>query len=127
LVVPLLQRVLTVLPAPNLASPLSPSSPGLMLRNLPQTTASVQKTVPTLIFPIDDTQIELEKTEQAFKAIPLTVSGGKRPYTWLIDGKPLQSASWQQKQFWIPKEPGYYTIAVIDANGQVDRANIEVR
>ncbi|MGE3320285.1 MAG: penicillin-binding protein 1C [Candidatus Berkiella sp.] len=42
LVVPLLQRVLTVLPAPNLASPLSPSSPGLMLRNLPQTTASVQ-------------------------------------------------------------------------------------
>ncbi|MBS0286904.1 MAG: penicillin-binding protein 1C [Proteobacteria bacterium] len=82
---------------------------------------------PTLLFPVDDSVIALEKEGAAFKAIPLAVSGGKRPYTWLIDGEPLTGPLWQQKQFWTPKQPGFYTIAVIDSQGATTRAHIELR
>lgn len=127
LVVPLLQKVLTVLPK-NTEISASPASPTLSLKKLASSNEQqgVNKILPTLIFPIDDTSVELEKVGDHFKAMPLTVTGGKRPYTWLIDGKPLL-ATWQQKQSWTPPKTGYYTIAVVDANGQVDRAHIEIK
>lgn len=126
LVVPLLQKVLTVLPEHQPTVATATSSPVSLRKLSTSEQAIVHKTVPMLLFPIDDTQIDLEKTADTYKPLPLSVTGGKRPYTWLIDGKPLQPATWQQKQFWTPKQPGYYSIAVMDANGQVDRANIEV-
>jgi penicillin-binding protein 1C len=127
LVVPLLQKVVTVLPINTQASA-TITSPTLSLKKLSFSNEqqNVNKTLPTLIFPIDDTAVELEKRGNDFKAIPLTVTGGMRPYTWLIDGKPLL-ATWQQKQSWTPAKAGYYTIAVVDANGQVDRAHIEIK
>lgn len=128
LVVPLLQKVLTVLPKDT--SPTTPilNAPTLSLKKLTSSNEQqvVHKTLPTLIFPIDGTAIELEKIAERYKPMPLSVTGGKRPYTWLIDGEPLP-ATWQQKHFWTPSKAGYYTIAVVDANGQVDRAEIEIK
>jgi len=128
LVVPLLQKVLTVLPKNTVVNGPTLSSPTLSLKKLSSSNEQqvVHKTMPTLLFPIDDTAIELEKMADHYKPMPLNVTGGKRPYTWLIDGKPLP-ATWQQKQFWTPSKAGYYTIAVVDANGKVDRANIEIK
>ena len=128
LVVPLLQKLLTVLPKTTVTNGLTLSSPTLSLKKLSSSNEQqkVHKTLPTLLFPIDDTAIELEKMADHYKPMPLNVTGGKRPYTWLIDGKPLP-ATWQQKQFWTPSKAGYYTIAVVDANGKVDRANIEIK
>lgn len=128
LVVPLLQKVVTVLPNDQSATSPHVTSPTLLLKKLSATNEQlcVQKLNPQLIFPIDDTTVELEKTQNQYRPMPLTVTGGKRPYTWLIDGVPLK-ATWQQKQFWQPDKPGFYTIAVVDANGHTDRADIEIK
>jgi len=128
LVVPLLQKVLTVLPKDSSATAAKHLVPMLSLKKLSSSNQEhiVHKTLPTLIFPVDDTAVELEKMADTYKSMPLSVTGGKRPYTWLIDGKP-QPPTWQQKHFWAPENPGFYTIAVVDANGQVDRANIEIK
>ncbi len=129
LVVPLLKKVFNVLPK-NAPQPAQyNAAPTIRLKNLSQSHDHdvIAKEAPTLLFPIDDTVIELEKSGEQFKALPLSVNGGKRPYTWLIDGKPISQSSWQQKHFWTPQKLGYYTIAVVDANGKVDRANIELR
>ncbi len=126
--VPLLHKLANVIPEDN-AIDLTENGNNIRLKDLTSQThdASLLKITPTLLFPVDDTVIELEKAGDEYKAIPLAVSGGKRPFTWLIDGKPLSAPIWQQKQFWTPNMPGFYTIAVVDANGQVDRANIELR
>lgn len=127
LVVPLLQKVLTVLPKHRQIA-LPQASSNLVLKKFASDNHGILKSVPNLIFPIDETVVELEKGMNGeYKGIPLTVSGGKRPYTWMIDGKPLPTNSWQQKQFWTPSKPGFYTIAVVDANGKGDRASIEIK
>lgn len=128
-VVPLLQKIVTVLPEKQMPSLQAFSTPTVTLRKLSPNISqqkNVNKTAPTLIFPIDDTVVELERNASHYKAIPLTVTGGKRPYTWLIDGKPLFTGTWKQKEFWMPEKNGYYTITLIDANGQTDKANIEL-
>lgn len=128
LVVPLLQKVVTVLPPDNRVTALRAPSSTLTLRKLSAVNEqqSVQKLSPQLIFPIDDTTVELEKSQNQYKPMPLTVTGGKRPYTWVIDGAPLK-ATWQQKHFWQPEKPGFYNIAVVDANGYADCAFIEIK
>ncbi|HRE32135.1 MAG TPA: hypothetical protein PLD88_09205, partial [Candidatus Berkiella sp.] len=130
LVVPLLQKIIKVLPD----NPIEFQSPMPVTLSLKKSTNRYQQephlhhNQPILMFPVDDTVVELVKAEtEGYKALPLSVSGGKRPYTWLIDGKPIKATSWRQKTFWQPQEAGYYTITVVDANGQVDRANIELK
>ncbi|MGD9592264.1 MAG: penicillin-binding protein 1C [Candidatus Berkiella sp.] len=126
--VPLLHKIANIMPQSRSTLENYNHIETLKLKDLSydQRQASI-KNKPTLLFPVDDSLIALEKSGDAYKAILLSVSGGKRPFTWLIDGKPLSSPIWQQNNFWVPPMPGYYTIAVIDANGQADRANIEVR
>ncbi len=127
LVVPLLQKVLTVLPKHRQMTACS-TEPHITLKKLTSEEQGLHKLLPTLIFPIDETVIELEKiATDRYKEIPLTVRGGKRPYIWMIDDQPLSTASWQQKQFWTPDKPGYYTVSVVDANGKSARANIEIK
>ena len=129
LVVPLFQKIVAVLPEKEIPV-LQKFPPATMtLKKSSQNISdqkSVHKIVPTLIFPVDDTVVELEKQTSQYKPIPLHVTGGKRPYTWLIDGKPLYIGTWKQKEFWMPEKNGYYTITLIDANGQTAKANIEL-
>ncbi len=126
--VPLLNKIANVIP--QTPSPLAQFEETLSLKNLSSSKEqdeNLRKKAPNLLFPVDETVIELDRAETGYKAIPLSVTGGQRPFTWLIDDKPLSAPVWQQKQFWTPSKPGFYTIAVVDAQGQVDRANIEVR
>ncbi len=126
--VPLLQKVVNVIPRSETFAEHENESQ-IQLRKLVQRESQDKrhKNTPMMLFPVHDTLVEAEKSEGAYKALPLSVTGGKRPYTWLIDGEPLSAPSWQQKQFWTPQSPGFYTIAVIDANGQVDKAHIELK
>ncbi|MBS0288688.1 MAG: penicillin-binding protein 1C [Proteobacteria bacterium] len=120
--VPLLKKVFNLLAQDASFSP--NDLPALVLKNEPKTT--IFKSAPSFLFPVNDTIIELEKEGEHFKSIPLSITGGKRPYTLLIDDKPFQDVFWQ-KPFWTPPSPGFYTLTVVDALGQVDKINIELR
>lgn len=136
LAVPILQKIFQILPIKQ-DKPLQFQKKGelqrssLKLRSFKY--ASSRKDIlrvqshPRLIFPIDETIIEREKTKEGYKMLPFKVFGGTRPYTWMINGRPVETRSWQQKYDWLPENPGFYTIAVIDARGKDARAHIELR
>lgn len=119
--VPLLNNVFKALPVTHLA--LAPEKPlTFQLRKQQLKRAELYKEKPALMFPVHESVVEFSQ-----KAIPLSVSGGKRPYMWLIDDELVVSQHWQQNYFWTPPKPGYYRLVVVDANGQRDGANIEIR
>jgi penicillin-binding protein 1C len=136
LAVPILQKIFQFLPknqSKNIQTQptIKLNSAHLKLRS--NKYASSQKEIlrvqnlPKLLFPIHETTIEREKTLQGgYKALPFKVSGGTRPYTWVINGRP-ETPSWQHKYDWLPGEPGFHTITVIDAEGKAARAHIELR
>jgi penicillin-binding protein 1C len=78
----------------------------------------------TLRFPLDGALVPLE-AEQG--PLPLQVEGGRRPFTWLIDGAPVVVATATRRASWQPQGPGFYTVSVIDGTGAAARAMIEIK
>ncbi len=84
------------------------------------------KQSPQLMFPVDGTVIEIFSEG---KASPITLSalGGKRPYTWLVDGVPVASNVWNPKTAWKPDKPGFYKVSLLDSEGMCQSASVEVQ
>ncbi|MBL0941286.1 MAG: penicillin-binding protein 1C, partial [Alphaproteobacteria bacterium] len=135
LAVPILQKIFQLLPEnqprnSKIQQTIKSHQSYLKLRS--NKYASSQKEIlriqnlPQLLFPVHETIIEREKMAQGYKMLPFKVSGGTRPYTWMINGRP-GTRSWQHRYDWLPGTPGFYTITVLDAEGKAASANIELR
>ena len=59
--------------------------------------------------------------------VTIRVMGGHRPLTFLVDGAPLHSDQIRRDAAWLPSGPGYYRLAVLDADGATVRATVQVR
>ena len=59
--------------------------------------------------------------------VTLSVTGGRRPFFWMINRRPIPSLSHRRDLWWEPDGPGFATIVVLDANGKVVRTRVEVR
>lgn len=77
---------------------------------------------PRITFPMDN--IELLMPGEG-RPIQLQAEGGERPYTWVIDGKPLPKRASHQTAEWRPGGLGFSNVTVIDASGA--RATVSVR
>jgi penicillin-binding protein 1C len=86
----------------------------------------LHKTAPQLLFPVHNTIIEVFDARQP-RSVTLSAMGGKRPYTWLIDGIPFSINTWHQKTPWTPQKPGFYSVTLLDFHGQSRSAKIEVQ
>lgn len=53
--------------------------------------------------------------------VSIRVLGGSRPLHFLIDGSPLTSNPALRSVRWIPKNPGFYHLSVLDAHGRLVR------
>ena len=58
--------------------------------------------------------------------IQLRATGGQRPLTFLIDGKPLASIAALSTARFTPRSPGFYHIRIIDARGHSVSAGFRV-
>lgn len=60
---------------------------------------------------------------------PVTIRamGGRRPLTFLVDGRPLDTEASRRQAGWRPPGPGFYRITVLDADGAAARAAVQVR
>jgi penicillin-binding protein 1C len=76
-----------------------------------------------LHFPLDGALVLIEIPNSS---LPLQVEGGRRPFTWLVDGVPISIGQASRRTAWVPPGPGFYTVSVIDARGAAVRARIEV-
>ena len=77
----------------------------------PRATASTGG--PQIVYPPDGALIEWRGEE-----LPLEAVGGKRPFRWLVDGKPLPSTPPRRPIYWHPEGVGFARLTVIDGEGR---------
>jgi penicillin-binding protein 1C len=84
-----------------------------------QTTSQISG--PRIVYPPDGAQLEWRGEE-----VPLEVSGGKAPFRWLVDGKPLPAGHPRRPIYWQPDGVGFAQLAVIDAEGRSARSTVRL-
>ena len=58
--------------------------------------------------------------------VVLRVAGGRRPLTLLVDGAPIARDAARRELGWTPPGPGFYRIAIMDAEGALVAADVRV-
>lgn len=61
--------------------------------------------------------------------MPLIVKleGGARPYSWLVNGAPVDAPAFRKQLVLSPRSAGYTRVAVVDANGRVARIDLTIK
>ncbi|MFZ1470344.1 MAG: penicillin-binding protein 1C [Paracoccaceae bacterium] len=77
---------------------------------------------PAVAFPPDGAEVELLPA-----GLMVQVRGGTAPFTWLVDGLPLQVATRERESMLALPETGYVTLSVIDATGRSARSTVRLR
>ena len=60
-------------------------------------------------------------------SVVVRVMGGRRPLTFLVDGARLPADPARREAAWQPAGPGFYRLVVLDSEGGVARAAVQVR
>lgn len=59
--------------------------------------------------------------------VTLLATGGRRPFVWLVNERPIPSSRHRRDVWWEPRGSGFYDIVVLDADGKSARAELEIR
>ncbi len=86
---------------------------------------SVPEPAPQIIFPPEGAHVELTKTSVASPLV-LKLQGGRAPFRWLANGKPLAEVVRRRTATWQPDGTGYSTLTVIDAAGRAASVKVFV-
>ncbi|MCV3241168.1 penicillin-binding protein 1C [Mesorhizobium sp. ZC-5] len=89
------------------ASPVAPSEPA-----------------PQIVFPPEGAHIDL--TGSGGSPLVLKLQGGRAPFRWLANGKPLIEIQRKRVANWLPDGTGYSTLTVIDAAGRAASVKVFV-
>ena len=81
-----------------------------------------------IAFPPDRAELELAQEKDGTRLpVAFKAEGGVLPFTWLVNGTPLQTAPHRREAFWTPQGEGFVQLSVIDAQGRVDRVTVRLR
>ncbi len=86
---------------------------------LPKAAASMGG--PQIAYPPDGALIEWRGEE-----LPLEAVGGKRPFRWLVDGKPLPPPPPRRPIYWQPEGAGFARLTVIDGEGRSAHSTVRL-
>ncbi len=81
---------------------------------------------PTIVFPPQGAHVELAPLRQSATPLVLKLQGGRAPFRWLANGKPLAEAVRRRTTSWQPDGAGYATLTVIDAVGRAASVKVFV-
>jgi penicillin-binding protein 1C len=87
--------------------------------------ATVVEPAPQIVFPPDGARVELTATSGASPLV-LKLQGGRAPFRWLANGKPLSEVVRRRTATWQPDGAGYSTLTVIDAAGRAASVKVFV-
>jgi penicillin-binding protein 1C len=87
--------------------------------------ATVVEPAPKIVFPPDGARVELTATSGASPLV-LKLQGGRAPFRWLANGKPLSEVVRRRTATWQPDGAGYSTLTVIDAAGRAASVKVFV-
>ncbi|MBB4285201.1 penicillin-binding protein 1C [Roseospira goensis] len=74
-----------------------------------------------LRFPPDGATLDWD---QAARGLVLEAAGGQRPYAWLVNGRPLETAPWHRGAQWQPDGRGAARVTVVDSTGRAASAAV---
>ncbi|PWE55661.1 penicillin-binding protein 1C [Metarhizobium album] len=81
--------------------------------------SSTREAAPQIIYPPEGARVELGSLSSGeLMPLALKLQGGRAPFRWLANGKPLEEASRRRTTQWLPDGNGYSTLTVIDAMGR---------
>lgn len=130
---PLLFEVFDRLPADRgrPAGPVRNETPPELLRRLRPGDAEIAGPRQTdrlrLTFPVSDMVLEALRPDGKGEPMTLTATGGRRPLSWLIDGRRIAHSPIAREVIWRPDGPGLVRVTVLDADGRSDSATVEIR
>ena len=91
---------------------------------LPAAAAAPVEPPPQIIFPPDGAHVDLTGSDRA--PLVLKLQGGRAPFRWLANGKPLAGVERRRTATWLPGGTGFSTLTVIDAAGRAATVKVFV-
>ncbi len=89
--------------------------------------ASAREPAPQIVYPPEGARIDLgAKAGGGIAPLALKLQGGRAPFRWLANGRPLPDTSRRRVNQWIPDGGGYSTLTVIDAAGRAASVRVFV-
>jgi penicillin-binding protein 1C len=81
--------------------------------------ASATDPAPQIVYPPEDARVELMTSDSDTPSpLMLKLQGGRAPFRWLANGRPLPEPTRRRTAAWVPDGAGYSTLTVIDAEGR---------
>jgi penicillin-binding protein 1C len=98
-------------------------------KDAPKTLAAAARPPLRIAFPPDGARVDLGLTgpgsgERA--ALALKITGGAPPFTWLVDGRPVEAGTLRREGAWAPDGAGFVRVSVIDGRGESDSVTVRL-
>ncbi|WP_288426299.1 penicillin-binding protein 1C [uncultured Agrobacterium sp.] len=90
-------------------------------------TASKRESSPLIVYPPEGARVELSNQNGDISPLVLKLQGGRAPFRWLANGKPLPDLTRRRSNEWTPEGQGFSTLTVIDADGRASSVRIFVQ
>ncbi|MEP9388760.1 penicillin-binding protein 1C [Mesorhizobium sp. KR9-304] len=87
---------------------------------------AIAEPAPRIVFPPDGARVELGAATADAIPLVLKLQGGRAPFRWLANGKPLVEIERRREAIWQPDGAGYSTLTVIDAAGRAASVKVFV-
>ncbi|QND49249.1 penicillin-binding protein 1C [Rhizobium lusitanum] len=89
---------------------------------------STREPAPQIVYPPEGARVDLGANGGPSSIMPLALKlqGGRAPFRWLANGKPLPDLSRRRTNQWVPDGAGYSTLTVIDAAGRAASVRVFV-
>lgn len=81
---------------------------------------------PQIVYPPEGAHVDLGADNGDLSPLMLKLQGGRAPFRWLANGKPLPDLSRRRTNQWMPDGAGYSKLTVIDAMGRAASVGIFV-
>ena len=88
--------------------------------------ASRREASPQIVYPPEGARIELSSQSGELSPLVLKLQGGRAPFRWLANGKPLPEPARRRSSEWKPEGQGFSTLTVIDADGRASSVRVFV-
>ena len=82
------------------------------------TVSAILEPAPRIVFPPDGARVDLGVGLNETAPLVLKLQGGRAPFRWLANGKPLAEIGRRREATWLPDGGGQSTLTVIDAAGR---------
>jgi penicillin-binding protein 1C len=88
--------------------------------------SSAQESAPQIVYPPEGAKVDLGALSGDISPLVLKLQGGRPPFRWLANGKPLADLSRRRTNQWVPEGAGFSTLTVIDSVGRAATVKVFV-